>query len=522
MPVQPFDARDTDRLAAWPVLLALAVALIPVLAAHVPPLLDYHNHLARQYILHRGDQSVLLEQWYRTSWHAAPYLAFDGIVQTLTHLMPVAMAGKVFVVLMLFLTALAPLALSWAVVGRITPAALLGLLFVYNETVTLGFMNYLFGIGFALCAAALWIRWRSASWRVRLTLFPIVSSLVFFSHLLGFVLYVLVIGSYELGRWLEGVRRSEGWHWGLDGDQRVTLASIILQCAAPLAIFAALGPSTASISSNTYGGLERKFELLAGAFGYLVPTYIWSVDRVLRFALPLILLGLLLSRRWCVDRRMRWPLAALSILFFAMPMELFSGWGADHRLLPALGLLFVGSLRPAGSDSTGKCSSGERWAMLLVGVLVALRVVGVTNEWRKSDANYSEYFQAFGSVPMGARMYYAFGHAAGKRIGTLPVYHLPTLVVASRDVYVPYLFASDGGGFTLAYRKEIEPLQRLSPGPVLLNRASPNWAAIQEQFDYFLLTDEHHFEVPVPSSLELVFAGKSVKLYRRAKERGPM
>ncbi len=24
------------------------------------------------------------------------------------------------------------------------------------------------------------------------------------------------------------------------------------------------------------------------------------------------------------------------LLFFAMPMELFSGWGADHRLLPTM------------------------------------------------------------------------------------------------------------------------------------------------------------------------------------------
>ena len=65
----------------WPWLLVLGAALLPVLAAQVPPLLDYHNHLARQYILARADGSDALAQWYRTSWHAAPYLAFDGIVQ---------------------------------------------------------------------------------------------------------------------------------------------------------------------------------------------------------------------------------------------------------------------------------------------------------------------------------------------------------------------------------------------------------------------------------------------------------
>ena len=156
----PFTAAAPQGTKRWLPVLAALVAMLPVWSADTPPLLDYHNHLARQYILARIDHSPLLGQWYLSAWHATPYLAFDGIVQAFATLMPVDIAGKVFVSLMLLLLALAPLALNLAVVGRVTPVALLGLLFVHNGTVTLGFVNYLFGIGFALCVVALWIRLR--------------------------------------------------------------------------------------------------------------------------------------------------------------------------------------------------------------------------------------------------------------------------------------------------------------------------------------------------------------------------
>ena len=241
--------RYLDYRIAPVLLLILVCVLLPVWVTSIPPLLDYHNHLARQYILANIDSSEYLENFYKTSWHASPYLAFDAIVQGLASFMSVAIAGKVFLSLALFLLGLAPLVLNLAALGRITPVALLGLLFVYNETVTLGFVNYIFGIGLALCVAALWIRLRIGPGWVRLLLFPLLCSLIFFSHLLGFVIYALVIVSYELGKYLGGLRRPpNSMPWRFDRDARLNLLSIFIQCALPLAIFAAFGPSTGSVS----------------------------------------------------------------------------------------------------------------------------------------------------------------------------------------------------------------------------------------------------------------------------------
>lgn len=506
-----------DLVAA--LLLAAVVALVPLWSATVPPLLDYHNHLARQYILSRIDSSPWLAQWYITAWHASPYLVFDGLVQALAAFVPVDIAGRLFLSLTLLLLAVAPIALNMAIIGRVTPVALLGLLFVHNETVTLGFVNYLFGIGFALCAAALWIRLRLGSMSMRLVLMPAVCALVFFSHLLGFVLYLLTIGAYELGRYVDGTPRPDGTRvWRFDRQQWINLLSLGVQGALPLSIFAMFGPSTDIVSSNTHGGLERKLGLLWGMFDYLIPPYLWKLDRAIQWVLPLALLTLLLKGRLRIDPGMRWPLAALALLFFVMPMELFSGWGADHRLLPALGLMLVGSLRPVESEGARVRWPVARWAFVGASLLVLVRAGAVATDWRKSDAVYEPYLRAFEVVPDGSRLFFAYGHDRGKSIGRTPVYHMPTLVLSRRDVYVPYMFASSGGGFTLQYRPEVEGWQKLSRGPVLLNAAAPDWATIVDHFDYFMFSGEAHFAVPVPAELERVFEEDGLSVYSRRRE----
>ena len=81
---------------------------------------------------------------------------------------------------------------------------------------------------------------------------------------------------------------------------------------------------------------------------------------------------------------------------------------------------------------------------------------------------------------------------------------------------MPYLFTSDIiPGIPLRYRPEFASLQRLSAGPILTNGASPDWDAIQDEYDYFIIVNEEHFDKPVPSRLLPVFFGTGFKIYRR-------
>lgn len=493
--------------------LAMAIALVPLWSADIPPLLDYHNHLARQFILAQLPHSEILQNYYQAEWHASPYLAMDGIIQLLARFLPIQVAGKIFLSLCLLLMALAPFALSLALHGRLTPIAFLGLLFVHNDTLSLGFVNYLFSVGFALCLLALWIRLREAAPALRMVLFPVLASLLFFSHLIGFAIYALTVGAYELGRHAESGRWRTPRAWlAFDAAQRLNLLSLALQCTLPLAIFLLYGPTAESVAQNTYGGIGRKIELLGGLFSYLIPPYSWTLDNALAIALSAALLLLLALRTIEIPKRMAWPLGAMLLFFFAMPMELFSGWGADHRLLPAMGLLLVGSLRP--TSITGK---GWPLALALIAALVATRAGAVTLEWRKANsADYAEYLRAFDTLSDGSKVFFAFGHAGKQQIWPRPVYHLPCLAVMKKQVYVPYLFTAPGI-VPLQYKPEYARLQRLAKGPVFSDGKSPDWNALRGQYDYYFLVNERHFKTPAPAELVPVFMGDKVRVY---KDRG--
>lgn len=489
--------------------LLVAIVVVPLWSVNIPPLLDYHNHLARQFILHFLPDSPQLQQFYATNWKASPYLAIDGIVQALATLLPVAVAGKIFLTLMLLLLALSPLALNWALFGRVTPVALLGLLFVHNTTVNLGFASYLFSVGFALCLLALWIRFRDSAASLRLAVFPLIATLLFFSHLLGFVIYGLSATAYEVGRHIAQIRtRRPVAPLHISRAQVIGVLSLASQLLLPLSLFLAFGPATGSVSSNTYGGLLRKLESLAGAVPYLMPPYSWRLDGALAVLLPAGLIVLFLMRRLVVAEAMLWPIGAMLALFFLTPAELFGGWGADHRLLPAIGLMFVGSLRLREGQA--------RLAAIMFTVtvvLVAVRIVAVTVEWRRADVEYDEYVQAFGTIRHGSRMFFAFGQPHEKQIGRRPYKHMPALVLMRRHVFVPYLFAGTSGVGPLRYKPEVEPLRRIARSTGGRGGSIQNWLEIMANYDYVMLVDEGLFPESVRQQLAPVFKGKRVAVY---------
>jgi len=93
---------------AFAVLFVLAA--LPVLWVELPPLFDYPNHLARMDLLARLPRSEALQRYYEPHWRVIPNLGMDLVVPTLARFLPLAWAGKAFV--------LASLALLAAEIGR--------------------------------------------------------------------------------------------------------------------------------------------------------------------------------------------------------------------------------------------------------------------------------------------------------------------------------------------------------------------------------------------------------------------
>ena len=46
-----------------------------------------------------------------------------------------------------------------------------------------------------------------------------------------------------------------------------------------------------------------------------------------------------------------------------------------------------------------------------IGILIIVRTMAITLEWRSNDREFAEYLRAFESLSDGSRVYYAFGRA---------------------------------------------------------------------------------------------------------------
>ena len=97
-PAHLADAGTLGPAAFWAAFAALfLVAALPVLSVELPPLFDYPNHLARMDLLSRLPASEALQRYYEVRWRIIPNLGMDLMVPTLARVMPLAWAGKTFI-----------------------------------------------------------------------------------------------------------------------------------------------------------------------------------------------------------------------------------------------------------------------------------------------------------------------------------------------------------------------------------------------------------------------------------------
>jgi hypothetical protein len=153
--------------------------------------------------------------------------------------------------------------------------------------------------------------------------------------------------------------------------------------------------------------------------------------------------------------------------------------------------------------------------LIVIVVLIMMRAMFVTVEWRRADHDYAEYLSSFALLEKGSKVYYAFGHAGHYVQGRRPKYFIPCLAVATKQVYVPFLFTSASvPGIPLRYTPAYERLQHVGGTPFLQYGQSPPWGAIMDKYDYFILGNERFFDTPVPERLVAVYKGKDFTIYK--------
>ena len=495
----------------------LFIALIPLGLVSIPPLYDYPNHLARMYILLHGAESEVLQRFYRVNWTPIPNLAMDLLVPSFAAVMPLELAGRVFVGLTYVLITSGTVALHYALHRRVSLWPLLAFLFLYNRMFISGMMNYLFGVGLFLWAFAAWVYMRERSFRVRLSVSSFLALSLYFSHLSALGLYALAVVGYEIWRWRDNTT----------AYRRVDGLAIAVPFVLPAFVFAVLSPTVRVVS---FMGYERILDVVKQKIGTLflvASNYNLVLDGVTLWILLCLFIFGLIARTLKVTPPARWPLVFCALAYAVMPSWLFGTTQADTRLAVALVLLWIAATSLSWKNDVWT----HRLAIGLAAILV-VRIAVVAAHWHSADRVYAEFLAAFEEMPAGSRLLpVKANHLRGmSSYSAPPIDQIASLAVITRSAYVPTIYWS-AGAFTITVVAENRPPYRLGSllfeGIVGERPSRVSYPARNEElanidylrsnwltYDYLLLLNAKNSDNPMPSFLTRVYDGTVFHLYR--------
>lgn len=478
--------------------IALAVSAIPLFLVQLPPLVDYHNHLARMHILAKSDNIPQLREFYQLHWAVLPNLAMDIIVPFLSRFMSVYQAGKVFIFLIFFLLAGGTLALHRALFGNLSCWPLLGFYFLYNRSVLWGNMNYIFGVGLCLWIFAGWVYCAQRSWKFRLPLFWALSLILFFSHLFAFGVYGLCIAGYTLHRHRQKTLSHPWAEWAMALSQFLIPAILIL--------FFSPTATSRTLHAFEYGSIARKLVALFQP----INTYNRYLDGTAFFILIFILLWGLWREKIELSPYLRYPLLLLALFFLVMPELLLGVLAVDTRMPTPAAFLLAAGTRFYWQNHSGK--------IILATILVVIflcRTLVIAVHWKAADAVYTQYFQAINQMEAGSRLFGAVAYPRDWRPFPVPVAFVPCMAIIEKNALVPSLYANRSQQpvlFAPDYQWRIYPRREFHA--VYNTKHSPKWGSISRYYDYILLSQERFFSRVPAEELEIIYKGKDFSLYR--------
>ncbi|WP_306132798.1 hypothetical protein [Roseivivax marinus] len=426
--------------------LVLAVALLPMLLYPLGISGDYPNHLARVWIEHRLAASDALRENFVVDWGIYPDLAMDLFMRPLMTLTDPYTAGALFNVLAVAMLPLGVALLSRVTTGRVGLSVAASALLLYGKPLAWGFINFVFTAGLALCLFALWVRMRPG-WP-RTALFVLLMPVLFFSHVLGFLLFGYLMLAYEIGRFAAGER----------GRLTAFLRGLVLRdgltAVLPLALFvASLRDRLSGLETEIsgFGGLASRGQALVAPFDFDN-----GIAAVLVLAGCYLTLLVAFRRGWLTLTPALRPVFWASVALVLVVPAAFSGISFLHirfGAIPAAILLAGATLTPAGRARALPLGA------VLIGLLAVQQVV-VHERMSFLDRAQSEVRAAVSVLPEGARV------LVGADEVTPFVYrmnHAPAFAVIEADGYVANLFTNTS---PVGVTERAQPLHRPQAWPL--------------------------------------------------------
>jgi hypothetical protein len=438
------DTEGVNRPAVWWTSLGLlCVALVtPVLAAQVPPLTDYPNHLARCFVLAFGKQDPLLSQMFSAHWQIIPNMAIDLLLPALMHVFAPLTAGRIVLALCLLTPTTGTIALSYAYFQRRSFWQLTAGFAAFNVLFLMGFMNFALGIGIALWGAAAWVEYRDRKPWVAVLSGVVIGFVVFFFHLMGFCFYALLVGCYEF---FAIVDRGVGLRgWIENAVKRALIAAIPFLVPAGLYVMSPLGKME---SAPIWASYSRK------AWSVLVPFLDYSVAFDVLIVAPVIgfLVFCVLKVKSTVSKSGALCAAILLVAYAILPITLKGVWWVDARMMAMFGFVLLAAFLPSGLTRRS-----ETIAATVFAILFLAKIAFITGVWVHSQQDVRDVREVVAQVQPGSKVLdvdviksdnpaWFAAMPIGRRIPHLnPTYwHLASFVLLDRRAFWPTIFAID-------------------------------------------------------------------------------
>jgi len=372
------------------------VAMAPLMATPVLPLIDHYNHLVRFYVLAHLDSNPLLQQHYRAQWSVTPDIGLDVLSIPLLRFVPPLAAAQVIIVGVLALLYSGVLYFNQALTGRRSVmVAVLLLPLLYSYILNWGFINFLLGLAIIFWAGGWWLTHRDRP-RIGVPVACILAIAIFLTHGVAFAMYGILMVSLEIGIFLNSPTRRFP-------ELVRALMWVAIQAIIPVLLFLWWRWNVVPLSIPEFSGgplpppphngLYRLKTILRVEEG---PAYWFDIAT---FFLQAGLACFLIWRGRIEVMRKAWPLIGMGIfLVAAVPSKMFGAYYISDRVPLFAALCLLAALSFTRGDWT-------RWTRIAAGALVAIvfvRIGAITVDWHGYSRDYREFQSVAAKIPPGS------------------------------------------------------------------------------------------------------------------------
>lgn len=414
----------------WYVLLLIIIS-VPIVVTDVLPLYDYPNHIARLHILHLNGADPFINQYYTINWQFLPNLALELVTYPLVGLIGAESSGRVFLILTFVVISSGAFFLNYSLVKQFNVWPFLVFLFMYNKFFLFGFMSYNFSIGVFLWGFGLWIYFRDRNAILRLACFSIFTLVLLTMHLVGFGLFGLAIGGYELSRYI----------WKCKSNRCLPDANFwvgALQFLPAIIIFFTLSPTgdnpkNIDFELSLWTLKMRTIEI----FDNLIVFYGSSLGPNLTFFIIPVLLILYFKKIIRTDNHILLPLIFMGMIYMFFPTG-FLGTSWLNERLPIAVIFIISSI-----IITRKINlvTSKR---ILIGLTLFLGFYSsfLVWKWDKFDDEYNDVDVLLELIEDGSKLQtiIIYDHI-DEQIFYPPILHHDSLSVIDKSIFDSNLFA---------------------------------------------------------------------------------